>query len=186
MQLVQGLNEPMGMGILPNNNVLIVERKGAIRLYDAELKQVKTVAHINVFSGIEDGLLGVAVDPNYSENNWVYLYYGVGGDEWVSHLARYELKGDQLIQSSKKVLLEIPTQRKYCCHSAGYLTFSNGLLYLSTGDNTNAEEIAVAHKLENRKSSLIRFIRAASAVEHATGGMKRYRSLCCVMGFMIM
>lgn len=141
MQLVQGLDEPMGMGILPNNNVLIIERKGAVRLYDAELKQVKTIAHINVFSGIEDGLLGIAVDPDYSKNNWIYLYYGVGGDAWVSHLARYELKGDQLIQASKKVLLEIPTQRKYCCHSAGYLTFSNGLLYLSTGDNTNAEEI---------------------------------------------
>ncbi|WP_232074040.1 PQQ-dependent sugar dehydrogenase [Spirosoma aureum] len=58
MQLVQGLDEPMGMGILPNNNVLIVERKGGVRLYDAELKQLKTIAHINVFSGIEDGLLG--------------------------------------------------------------------------------------------------------------------------------
>ncbi|QHW01539.1 carbohydrate-binding protein [Spirosoma endbachense] len=141
MQLVQGLDEPMGMGILPNNNVLIVERKGGVRLYDAELKQLKTIAHINVFSGIEDGLLGVAVDPDYAQNNWVYLYYGVGGEKWVSQLARYELKGDQLSQASKKVLLEIPTQRKYCCHSAGYLTFSKGLLYLSTGDNTNAEEI---------------------------------------------
>jgi cytochrome c len=141
MQLVQGLDEPMGMGILPNNNVLIVERKGGVRLYDAELKQLKTIAHINVFSGIEDGLLGVAVDPDYAQNNWIYLYYGVGGEKWVSQLARYELKGDQLSQASKKVLLEIPTQRKYCCHSAGYLTFSKGLLYLSTGDNTNAEEI---------------------------------------------
>lgn len=141
MALVQGLDEPMEMGILPNDNVLIVERKGGIRLYDAGLKQLKTIAHLNVFSGIEDGLLGVAVDPDYAKNNWIYLYYGVGGDKWVSHLARYELKGDQLIQASKKVLLEIPTQRKYCCHSAGYLTFSNGLLYLSTGDNTNAEEI---------------------------------------------
>lgn len=141
MALVQGLDEPMEMGILPNDNVLIVERKGGIRLYDAGLKQLKTIAHLNVFSGIEDGLLGVAIDPDYAKNNWIYLYYGVGGDKWISHLARYELKGDQLVQASKKVLLEIPTQRKYCCHSAGYLTFSNGLLYLSTGDNTNAEEI---------------------------------------------
>jgi cytochrome c len=102
MQLVQGLDEPMGMGILPNNNVLIVERKGGVRLYDAELKQLKTIAHLNVFSGIEDGLLGVAVDPDYAQNNWIYLYYGVGGEKWVSQLARYELKGDQLSQASKK------------------------------------------------------------------------------------
>jgi cytochrome c len=56
-------------------------------------------------------------------------------------LSRFELLGDALVQNSEKVLLEIPTQRKYCCHSAGYISFdSKGLLYLSTGDNTNAEE----------------------------------------------
>lgn len=141
MPLVQGMDEPMGMGLLPGNNVLIIERKGAVKLYDAGQRQLKTIAHINVFSGIEDGLLGVAVDPDYEKNNWIYLYYGVGGEKWISHLARFELKGDQLVQASKKVLLEVPSQRKYCCHSAGYLTFMDGLLYLSTGDNTNAEEI---------------------------------------------
>lgn len=140
--LVQGLDEPMQMGILPNLNVIIIERKGGIRLYDAKEKQIKTIGHFNVFSGIEDGLLGVAVDPDFKNNNWVYFYYAVAGEKWVNHLARYELQGDVLVQSSRKVLLEVPTQRKYCCHSAGYLTFdSDGLLFLSIGDNTNAEEI---------------------------------------------
>ncbi len=97
---------------------------------------------INVFSGIEDGLLGVAADPDFKNNRWVYFYYAVAGDRSVSHLVRFELKGEELVQSSKKVLLEVPTQRVYCCHSAGHITFDvNGLLYLSTGDNTNAEEI---------------------------------------------
>ncbi|WP_128544583.1 PQQ-dependent sugar dehydrogenase [Larkinella soli] len=142
MMLVQGLDEPMEMAILPNNDVLIVERKGGVRLYEASSKEVKTIAKFNVFSGIEDGLLGVAADPDFRTNHWVYFYYGVGGDRWVSQLVRYELQGDRLVEASKKVLLEVKTQRKYCCHSAGYLTFGpDGLLYLSTGDNTNAEEI---------------------------------------------
>ena len=142
MLLAQGLDEPMEMAILPDLNVVIVERKGGIKLYDAKAKQIKTIAHLKVFSGIEDGLLGVAADPDFEKNNWIYLYYGVAGDKNVSNLERYELRGDQIDMSTKKVLLEIPTQRTYCCHSAGYLTFgSDGLLYLSTGDNTNAEEI---------------------------------------------
>ena len=141
MMLAQGLDEPMEMAILPNLNVVIVERKGGVRLYDAREKQLKTIAHLNVFSGIEDGLLGVAIDPDFSRNNWIYLYYGVGGEKAVSRLVRMELRGEELIQSTEKILLEIPTQRKYCCHSAGYLTFDvDGNLYLSTGDNTNAEE----------------------------------------------
>ncbi|MDQ1085580.1 PQQ-dependent sugar dehydrogenase [Siphonobacter sp. SORGH_AS_1065] len=140
--LVQGLDEPMGIAILPNNDVLIAERKGGLRKYDASQKQLLKIATLNVFSGIEDGFLGITADPNYEQNHWIYLYYGVGGDRWVSQLARYEFRDNQLVTASKKVLLEIPTQRKYCCHSAGYLTFSKqGELYLATGDNTNAEEI---------------------------------------------
>ncbi|GAB3169393.1 PQQ-dependent sugar dehydrogenase [Telluribacter humicola] len=141
MTLAQGLDEPMEMAILPNLNVVIVERKGGVRMYDAQEKQLKTLAHLNVFSGIEDGLLGVAIDPDYKNNNWIYFFYGVGGEKAVTRLSRMELRGDQLVQSTEKVLLEFPTQRKYCCHSAGYLRFdTNGNLFISTGDNTNAEE----------------------------------------------
>jgi len=140
MILAEGLDEPMTMEILPGNDVLFVERKGGVRFYDNDEKTLKTIGHINVFSGIEDGLLGLAVDPNYEKNNWIYLYYSVKGDEAINRLARLELKAGILVTESEKVLLEFPTQRQYCCHSAGAMVFdSEGLLYLATGDNTNAE-----------------------------------------------
>ena len=139
--LAQGFDEPMAMAILPNNDVLLAERKGSVKIYNREKKQVKTITNLNVFSGIEDGLLGIAIDPDFKKNRWIYFYYALAGDRAVNRLSRFELIGDALVQNSEKVLLEIPTQRKYCCHSAGYLSFdSNGFLYLSTGDNTNAEE----------------------------------------------
>ncbi|PSR52756.1 PKD domain-containing protein [Adhaeribacter arboris] len=139
--LSQGMNEPMQMALLPGNNVLFVERKGAVKLFDASTQQTKIIANIDVFSGIEDGLLGVAADPDYARNNWVYFYYAVPGERVVNRLVRMELRQDILDRSTENVLLEIPTQRKYCCHSAGYLHFGpGGLLYLATGDNTNAEE----------------------------------------------
>ena len=139
--LSQGMDEPMQMAILPNNNVLIVERKGAVKLFNDSSKQIRTIAQFNVFSGIEDGLLGVALDPGFSKNRWVYFYYAVAGDKNINRLSRMELHGEELIMASEKSLLEVPTQRIYCCHSAGYIGFGpDGLLYLSTGDNTNAEE----------------------------------------------
>ncbi len=139
--LVEGLDEPLGMAILPNNDVLLAERKGGLKIYNRATKQIKLISNFDVFSGIEDGLLGVAIDPNFGENHWVYFYYSLAGDKFVNRLSRIQLYGDSLAKASEQILLEIPTQRKYCCHSAGYISFdADGLLYLSTGDNTNAEE----------------------------------------------
>ncbi|WP_079473202.1 PQQ-dependent sugar dehydrogenase [Chitinophaga ginsengisegetis] len=138
--LGQGLDEPMEMAIMPGNDVLFVERKGGVKLYEHDSREIKTIGHFDVFSGIEDGLLGVALDPDYEKNNWVYFYYGVAGSKAVSRLSRLELKKGQLLMQTEKIMMEIPSQRQYCCHSAGYLEFGpGGLLYLSTGDNTNAE-----------------------------------------------
>ncbi|WP_262247473.1 PQQ-dependent sugar dehydrogenase [Parapedobacter soli] len=139
--LAEGLDEPMEMVILPGNDVLFVERKGGVRLYKDATKELRAVANLEVFSGIEDGLLGVVADPDYEKNHWLYFYYAVGGEKAVSRLSRMEFRNDSLLRSTETVILEIPTQRIYCCHSAGYLKFDkHGNLYLSTGDNTNAEE----------------------------------------------
>ncbi|WP_262250035.1 PQQ-dependent sugar dehydrogenase [Parapedobacter soli] len=139
--LAEGLDEPMEMIILPGNDVLFVERKGGVRLYKDASKELLTVANFEVFSGIEDGVLGVVADPGYEDNHWLYFYYAVAGDSAVNRLSRFEFRNDSLYRSTETVILEIPTQRIYCCHSAGYLKFdAKENLYLSTGDNTNAEE----------------------------------------------
>lgn len=162
--LASGFDEPMQMAILPNYDILVAERKGVLRLYTAKDKKLSTVAYLNVFSGIEDGLLGVAADPDYEKNSWIYLYYGLGGDKHVSELSRFVYREGKLDMTSKKVLLEIPTQRTYCCHSAGYLTFdSKGLLYLSTGDNTNAEEIEGHNPTDERPGRQLSDGQATSA-----------------------
>ena len=52
-------------------------------------------------------------------------------------LARWELIGDELKADSKKVVLEVPTQREECCHTGGGMAFDkNGNLFLTVGNNT--------------------------------------------------
>lgn len=162
--LAAGFDEPMQMAILPDLSILVAERKGGVKLYDSGTKTVKTIAHFNVFSGIEDGLLGVALDPGFETNHQVYFYNSVAGDRSVSELARYEFRNGMLDLDSKKVLLEIPTQRVYCCHSAGHIVFDkNGLLYLSIGDNTNAEEIEGHNPTDERPGRYLSDGQASSA-----------------------
>src|SRR5439155_260315 len=68
-------------------------------------------------SQAEDGLLGLAADPNFATNRWIYMYYSPAGPEPKNVLARYTMKGDSLDLSSRKVLLEVGTQRLKCCHT---------------------------------------------------------------------
>jgi len=146
--LAEKLNEPLEMAILPDERVLLVERHGDVRLYSPVTKQLKTIATIPVSTKYkdkegneteaEDGLLGVNIDPNFEKNHWIYLYYSPAGTESKNSLTRYELRGDELVLSSKKVLLDVITQREQCCHTGGSIDWDrDGNLYLSTGDNTS-------------------------------------------------
>lgn len=146
--LAEKLNEPLEMAILPDERVLLVERHGDVRIYSPETKQLSTIATIPVstkykdkegtVTEAEDGLLGVNIDPNFAQNNWIYLYYSPAGEEAKNILTRYELKGNELVMASKKVLLEVPVQREQCCHTGGSIDWDRaGNLYLSTGDNTS-------------------------------------------------
>ena len=147
--LEEKLEEPVELTMLDNNRVLYIQRRGAVKIFDPKVGKSKTIATIPVSTKYlpdakgnqaeaEDGLLGMAKDPNFAQNNWIYLYYSPAGDEPKNILTRYELRGEELVLDSKKVLLEIPVQREQCCHTGGSIAFdAKGNLFLSTGDNTN-------------------------------------------------
>ena len=143
--LTQGFDEPMAMTFTGDGRVLIVERKGGLKSFDTKTNQVKAITTIPVntkytskegaVSEAEEGLMGIVVHPNFAKNHWIYMYYADPMD--TKHvLARWELEGDSLYLSTKKVLLEVPTQREVCCHTGGGMAFDEqGNLYLTVGNN---------------------------------------------------
>ena len=111
--LTEKLDEPMEMSILPNGKVLFVERKGGVKLFDPVAKELKLIAtlDVNIFyvnkqgqkRPAEEGLMGVVHHPDFAKNNWIYMYYADPKDK--KHvLARWELKEDKLVESSKKII----------------------------------------------------------------------------------
>ncbi|MER5307637.1 carbohydrate-binding protein [Streptomyces sp. NPDC002773] len=148
--------EPMTLAVLPDRSVLHTSRDGTLRLTNAA--GTTTVAgKLDVYSHDEEGLQGIAVDPGFSSNRHVYLYYAPklatpGGDapvegsaadfapfDGVNRLSRFVLKTDGTLDlGSEKKVLDVPASRGLCCHVGGDIDFdAAGNLYLSTGDDTN-------------------------------------------------
>jgi cytochrome c len=143
-QLAQGdFFEPTEMTILPNLDVLVIQRRGEIMLYKNETKKVKQVGFFDVYYktsnpdvNAEEGMLGLAKDPDFAKNNRVFIYYSPA-DSSVNRLSRFIFKNDTLDKATEKVILEVPSQREICCHTGGSIAFGpDGLLYFSAGDNS--------------------------------------------------
>ncbi|UDF12431.1 ThuA domain-containing protein [Antiquaquibacter oligotrophicus] len=136
---------PMALNVAPDGTVFYIERDGRLRQIDPTTNTTSTALTLQVYSGNEDGLLGVVLDPDFEENGWIYLYYAptaanLGGDPTHNRLSRftYNFSTKTAAPSSEKIILKVNTQRNECCHKGGDMTFDlNGNLVLATGDNTN-------------------------------------------------
>ena len=158
--LTQGMDEPMAMDFLPDQKVIIIERKGGVKILDEKEGLITLVTTIPVNTKYknkeghvreaEEGLMGVIAHPDFEKNNWIFLYYA-DPDEPKHVLARWELKDNKLVESSKTIVMEVPTQREECCHTGGGMVFdADGNLYLSVGNNTVNPQSG-ASNLDERK-----------------------------------
>ncbi|MEV6286803.1 carbohydrate-binding protein [Kribbella sp. NPDC051770] len=150
------LGEAMSLAVLPNRSVIHTARDGAVRITD--VNGTTTLAgRLNVYTHDEEGLQGVAVDPNFATNRFVWLYFSprlstpdgdaptdgtqADWDRWKGelHLSRFVLKTDNTLDlASEKIVLRVPNDRGQCCHVGGDLDFdAAGNLYLTTGDDSN-------------------------------------------------
>ncbi|HRI59514.1 MAG TPA: PQQ-dependent sugar dehydrogenase [Saprospiraceae bacterium] len=140
--VAESLSEPVQMAELPTGNIIFIERYGAIKLFDPATGALTLAAELPVVHPPEEGLLGLAVDPNWAQNHFIYLYYSPVSDEVVNQLSRFVFdENTGLDLKSEKVLIKIPVQRQECCHSGGGLQFgADSCLYIAVGDNTNATD----------------------------------------------
>jgi cytochrome c len=132
-------SNPMMLDVTHDGRVFYIDRLGDVKVVQSN-GSVATAAHLNVFTANESGLLGMALDPDFATNNWMYLYYSPGGTEAVDQLSRFTVKPDSTLDlASEKVVLKVPVQRTQCCHHGGGMVFDEqtGDLWLANGDNTN-------------------------------------------------
>ncbi|WP_197320277.1 ThuA domain-containing protein [Saccharomonospora sp. NB11] len=133
---------PTAMDVTPDGRVFYTEILGRVMVYDPESGSTSTALELPVYSGGEDGLVGLTFDPHFADNGWVYLYYSPPGDEEINRVSRFTVEGDTIALDSEVQILDIPASRRAePGHTGGYLTFGpNGDLYVGVGDDTNPFE----------------------------------------------
>lgn len=127
--IAENLVIPWSIDFLPDGRIIFTERGGRISIVD---EGIITIAEIDVASVGEAGLLGMAVDPDFKENGFVYVYYTYednGG--LLNKVVRFKMKELGLVDEVV-ILDKIPGAR---FHNGGRIKFGpDGRLYITTGD----------------------------------------------------
>lgn len=128
-EVATGLEVPWEIAFLPDGRALITERPGRVRILSPEGKlEPRPAAEPPVAAVGEGGLLGLAVDPEFKRNGFVYLYFTT---EAGNQVARYRLDGDQLREQATVV----EGIQSGAIHDGGRIHFGpDDRLYISTGE----------------------------------------------------
>jgi glucose/arabinose dehydrogenase len=160
-QVVGGLASPTAMEFAPDGRLFVAEQRGTLRV-------VKSGANLATFLDIsgrvdsagERGLLGLAFDPAFSNNHYVYLYYtqrATGTTPAHNRVIRVTARGDRAVAGSKKLILRLDNLSSATNHNGGAIHFGeDGKLYVAVGDNANGEN---AQSLRNLKGKILRINR---------------------------
>src|SRR5205823_10280472 len=143
--IVKGLKEPTFVGGPADGSrrLFMLERPGRVRVADADGTLHPTPlldVSDNTSTSTEEGLLGLAFDPAFTENGYIYIDY-TANDASVQ-IVRYTVspgQPDQVDPSTASTIMSIPKRSKY--HNGGTLAFGpDGYLYISLGDDEASEE----------------------------------------------
>ncbi|MFR9722433.1 PQQ-dependent sugar dehydrogenase [Streptomyces sp. MS19] len=141
-----GMGEPIELAVTPDQKVLYINRGtsaagGQVRVYDPATRSTTVALTLPLDARFEDGLIGITLHPDFEANGWVFLFYSPASTPLVNRISRFTFDDatNTIASSSEDMIIEWPTERDLCCHSAGSMDWdSDGNLYFAVGDNTNS------------------------------------------------
>ncbi|RPD38275.1 DUF7594 domain-containing protein [Chitinophaga barathri] len=140
-----GLTGPTSFAQLPDGRILICQQNGQLRVFKNNALLGTPAVSLSVNTSGERGLIGIAVDPSFSTNSHIYLYYTSSSGPH-NRVSRFTMVGD--LAQSEQAILDMPTLSAIY-HNGGGLAFDNtGKLLVATGDNkvgTNSSNLNSYH-----------------------------------------
>jgi glucose/arabinose dehydrogenase len=152
--VASGIASPTAMAIAPNGRIFVCSQTGALRVIKNGVLLATPFVNLSVDSVGERGLLGVAFDPNFNLNHFIYLYYTVPGNPSHNRVVRFTANGDVALPGSRVILLELDSLSTATNHNGGALHFGpDGNLYIAVGDNAKGSN---SQNLSNLLGKILR------------------------------
>ena len=117
----QRLDNPTAMQFAPDGRLFVCEQGGRLRVIKNGALLARRSSRVTVNSAGERGLLGVAFDPNFAVNQFVYVYYTATTPGRSQPLSRFTANGDVAVAGSEVVLLELDNLSSATNHNGGAL-----------------------------------------------------------------
>ena len=151
-----GLSNPTAMALHPDGRIFVCQQTGELRVIKNGAVLTTPFVSLTVNSAGERGLLGVAFDPNYATNRFVYVYYTATTPAIHNRVSRFTAGSpneDVAVPGSEVILLNLENLSA-TNHNGGALHFGpDGKLYIATGENANP---SFSQSLANRLGKIVR------------------------------
>jgi glucose/arabinose dehydrogenase len=143
--VASGLANPTAMAFAPDGRLFVCEQGGRLRVIKDGVLLPTPFVTITVDPTGERGLLGVAFDPDFLTNQYVYVYYTATSPATHNRISRFTANGDVAVTGSQVVLLDLDNTND-TNHNGGAIHFGqDGKLYAAVGDDgvgSNAQTLA--------------------------------------------
>jgi len=154
VRVANGLNNPTAMQFAPDGRLFVCQQGGQLRVIENGALLPGPFVTLTVDPNGERGLLGVAFDPGFETNNFVYVYYTATTPSVHNRVSRFTANGNTAVPGSETVILDLENLSGAQNHNGGAIHFgADGRLYVATGDNANS---ANSQTLANRLGKLLR------------------------------
>lgn len=124
--------DPVDLQFAPDGRVFLTEKNGRIRIIKNDNLLSRPFMSLSVDNFNERGVMGLAFDPNFLSNQFIYVYYTVR-DANHNRVSRFKANGDVVQAGSETVLIDIDPSNAGN-HNGGSLLFKDGKLFITTGD----------------------------------------------------
>lgn len=152
-QIASGLSNASSMAFAPDGRIFVTEQTGKLRVIKNGRLLPGPFVDLTrlVDSRGERGLLGVAFDPAFASNGYVYLYYTKEATRKTpahNRVVRYTARGDGAVSGSARLILKLNNLSSAQNHNGGAINFgTDGRLYIAVGDNANGENAQTTKNL---------------------------------------